>query len=371
MELPELVQEHLGDEDVQAGLALGDDDLLCLTPTRTLLYRADGLLSDERVTEYPHDVERLELSEGRRKTKVRFEYVEDERTLTVPAGATHDALALVLEGILSAGRVLDPDESVVEAFRFSELTLVVADHRIVKHVGNAVWDTEYEAFAYEDLTGVEFERARVATEVVLSVDGRPERIKTPNDDARLVERAIERALTEYFDVTSMSQLQSHFQSEAEADETDSAAAQSDEEYPFNSEIRPLGEDPESRADPVEAGDVKADDGTAASDTDSIAGTVDDADADEAAGTDTTTAIPDAESASSEADSSETDSTATAGSDSDEAQADTAGTDTTEADLERIDEQLVELTTAVNKQNELLRKHHAAIKQLVEELQSDS
>lgn len=368
MELPELVQEHLGDEDVQAGLALGDDDLLCLTPTRTLLYRADGLLSDERVTEFPHDIERLDMSEGRRKTKVRFEYVEDERTLTVPAGATRDALALVLEGILSAGRVLDPDESVVEAFRFSELTLVVADHRIVKHVGNAVWDAEYEAFAYEDLTGVDFERARVATEVVLYVEGRPERIKTPNDDARLVERALERALTEYFDVTSMSQLQSHFQSEAETDEADSATAQSDDEYPFDSEIRPLGEDPKSRADPDEAGDVGTDDGAGDSDTDSITGTVDNAaDADEAVSTDTTTAIHDAESASPEADSVETDSTADAGSDSDEAQIDT---NATKADLDRIDEQLVELTTAVNKQNELLRKHHAAIKQLVEELQSD-
>ncbi|WP_229111757.1 DUF7115 domain-containing protein [Halapricum desulfuricans] len=312
MELPELVREHLGNEDVQAGLALGDDDLLCLTPTRTLLYRADGLLSDERVTDYPHDVERLELSEGRRKTKFHFEYVDDEQSLTVPADATRDVLGLLLEGILRAERVLDAEEGVVEAFRFSELTLVVADDRIVKHVGNAVWDGEYESFEYEALTGIDFEQARVATEVVLSVDGRPKRIKTPNDEARLVERALERALNEYFEVTSLSQLQSRFQSEV--DETDSAAARSNDEYPFDSEIRPLGDDPGSRAD------TDTVDGTGPSDTGSETEPVDAA--------------------------------------------------MTPADLERIEAQLDELTAAVDKQNQLLRNHHTAIKQLVEELQSD-
>ncbi len=370
MELPELISEHLGEEDVRAGLALGDEDLLCLTPTRTLLYRADGLLSDERVTEYPHEVEQLTLSEGRRKTKFHFEYVEGERSLTVPSDATRDALALVLEGILGAEGILDPDESVVEAFRFSELTLVVADRRIVKYVGNTVWDGEYEAFAYEDLTGVDFEQARVATEVVLHINGHPERIKTPNDDARLVERALERGLTDFFDVTSLSELQAQFRSNADdSDKTgNTGTSQSDEAF-LDDEIRPLGGHPESDAetesiDPdqhltsEEAGDRDVTNVAAPSDT----GTPSIADA-EADSTDDSLSVersPDAETAK--------DSTvegAEATNQPDGSPAGTAGDD-----LARIDEQLEELTTAVNKQNELLRKHHAAIKQLVEELQSD-
>ena len=367
MELPELLTEHLDEEDVQAGLALGDDDLLCLTPSRTLLYRADGLLSDERVTEYPHDVEQLGLSEGRRKTKLHFEYVENERSLTVPSDATRNALGLVLQGILGAARILEDDESIVEAFRFSELTLVVADQRIVKHVGNTVWDGEYETFTYEDLTGIDFEQARVATEVVLHVDGRPERIKTPNDDARLVERAIERALADHFDVASLSELQAQFRAEAnDSDETEAANADQSDETFLDDEIRPLGGQPESETDtaqidsgrdPVPEG-VSDDDGTDPS-----------AIADSEAGP-----IADAEAQSTETDSlsedSEADST-TARRDTTADQPGRPSTETTGADLERIDKQLEELTSAVNNQNELLRKHHAAIKQLVEELQSDS
>lgn len=360
MELPELVDEHLGGEDVRAGLALGDDDLLCLTPTRTLLYRADGLLSDERVTEYPHDIERLELSEGRRKTKFRFEYVEDERTLTVPAGATRDTLALVLQGVLGADRILDEQEGVVEAFRFSELTLVVADNRVVKHVGNTVWDGEYESFAYEDLTGVDFEQARVATEVVLYVDGRPERIKTPNDDARLVERALERALTEYFDVTTLSALQSHFQSVSETDgETDQAAEHTDDAYPLDSELRPLGEHPEPRTEHETEpdGDDTAP-GTAETSANETTAADDTADSETV-----TEPIPDAESTS-------TVDSATPDAAVEKKESGPSETAATEADIERINEQLAELTTAVDEQNELLRKHHAAIKQLVAALRSD-
>jgi len=371
MELPELISEHLGEEDVRAGLALGDDDLLCLTPTRTLLYRADGLLSDERVTEYPHEVEQLALSDGRRKTKFHFEYVEDERSLTVPAGATRDALALVLEGILGAEGILDPDESVVEAFRFSELTLVVADRRVVKYVGNTVWEGEFEAFAYEDLTGVDFEQARVATEVVLHVDGHPERIKTPNDDARLVERALERALTGFFDVPSLSELQAQFRSSADdSDGTANTGADQSEETFLDDEIRPLGGHPESDAEtesidpdrdlaPEAAGGGEATDVAAASDTETVS--IADAEADS-----TDDSLSEEGSSSAETARDSTADGVETTNQPDGLSADTAGDD-----LERIDEQLEELTTAVNRQNELLRKHHAAIKQLVEELQSDS
>ena len=43
MEIPNLVRQSLGGEEIEAGVNLGDEDLICLTPTRTLLYRAEGL----------------------------------------------------------------------------------------------------------------------------------------------------------------------------------------------------------------------------------------------------------------------------------------------------------------------------------------
>jgi len=340
MEIPELVQEHLGGEELQTGIMLGDEDVLCLTPTRLLCYRAEGLLSDESVTEYPHEVERLGLNEGRRKTKFVFEYVEDTRSLTVPNGVAGDVLELVLEGILSTERVLEEDEGVVGAFRFSELTLIVAEQRLVKHVGGSVWESDFETFAYEDLTGLEFEKASVATEIVLQIDGRPQRIKTPNDKARLVEKTLQKAVFEFFDVTSMSELQSHFQTEADEKSVDEEPASTGDEFSFGSEITPLGGDSEatnaSTEDETNRSIVDAED-------EPTKGETEDGEPAIASG------LSETESASIETGD---------GPDPDAL---------TQEDLQEVSDQLSELTTAVNKQNELLRKQHGAIKQLIEEL----
>ena len=82
MSQPEIVQADLDDEDVVARVDLGGEDELYVTPTRTLLYRAEGLLSDESVEEYPHEAERVTVSEGRRKAKVTLDYgLDGEKTV--------------------------------------------------------------------------------------------------------------------------------------------------------------------------------------------------------------------------------------------------------------------------------------------------
>lgn len=338
MEIPELVQEHLGDEELQTGIKLGEEDVLCLTPTRLLLYRGEGLISDESVTEFPHELERLQLNEGRRKTKFVFEYVEDKRSLTVPNDVADDVLELVLQGVLTTERILDDDESVVGSFRFSELTLVIAEQRVVRHVGSSVWEDDFEMYVFEDLTGLEFEKASVATEIVLRIGNRPQRIKTPNDKARLVEKTLQKAVFEYFDVTSMAELQSHF--EAEADENGSDDDPTSDELTFDSEIRPLGgENDDTEGESI----VDAEDESSVETASASAG----------------------EEPSISSDLSETGS---ASIESGDEQPDPETI--TRADLDAVNEQVSELTTAVNKQNEMLRKQHAAIKQLIEELQQD-
>jgi len=206
MEIPSLVRQSLGGEEIEAGVTLGDEDLICLTPTRTLLYRAEGLLSDEKVEEYPHEIERLDVKEGRRKTKFVVEYVDGSRSFSVPSNRDTQALELFMTGVLRGADVADPDESVVGAFRFSELALVVTDARVVKHIGSSVWSADYEVYAFEALTGLRFERASVATEVVLEIGGRPQRIKTPNERARKVQQVIENAVFEYYGVESLDAL---------------------------------------------------------------------------------------------------------------------------------------------------------------------
>jgi len=205
MSHPEIVEAALDDEPVAAEVPLGGDDVLYVTPTRTLIFRAEGLLSDESVEEYPHDAERVTVSEGRRKSKVALDYgLEGEKTFSMPTKRIDQALHPVLAGVLNAADITDAGETVKQTFRFSELTLVVTSARLVKHIGAAVWDEDYEEFHFEDVTDLGFEDGSVATSIVLTIGGgRQERFKTPNDDARAVKEALESALLAYHDAPSL------------------------------------------------------------------------------------------------------------------------------------------------------------------------
>ncbi|MFO8114314.1 MAG: hypothetical protein R6U01_02970 [Halorubrum sp.] len=204
MSLPDLLAETVGDESVAAEVSLGGDDRLAVTPTRTLVYRGDGLLSDESVTEYSHDVERISVSTGRRKAKLTLGYgLDGDETISLPASRADEVLHPVLAGVLSATGVTDPGESVLRTFRFSELTLVVTSDRLVKHVGSAVWDEEFEEFSYADLADLDFEEGTVATAVVLAHGGRSERFKAPNESARALRETLVDAVCAYHDVDSL------------------------------------------------------------------------------------------------------------------------------------------------------------------------
>ncbi|WP_152042063.1 DUF7115 domain-containing protein [Salinigranum salinum] len=207
---PDVVQSALGDEGVAARVDLGDDALF-VTPTRTILYRADKLLSDESVEEFPHGAERVSVSTGRRKATITLDYgLDGERSFSVPAKALDRALHPVLAGTLNAVGVTDPGETVKETFRFSELTLVVTSDRLVKHIGNAVWDEEFEEFRYEDVTDLSFEEGSVATTLVLTLGGRRERFKAPNERAREVRERLTEAVLDHHGVDSVAALRERF-----------------------------------------------------------------------------------------------------------------------------------------------------------------
>lgn len=331
MELPDLVRDHLGSEQVQAGVALGDDDLLCLTPTRVLVYSGEGLLSDEAVEIHELDVERLLLSEGRRKTKFVFEYVDRTESLTVPRRRADKALELLMEGILDVAGVTEPEESVAGVYRFSELTLVVTDRRLVKHVGTPAWDDDYEGYPFESVTGLDFEEGSVATQIVLSVDGRPERIKAPNDAAPMLRRTLEEVLFEFRDVDSLAAF-NRVVAPAEAPEDESEPDHLD----LGEGIDPLvAEEPDP--EPAEPDDEEAETDSPRPERIQVDPRPDQAEEPEA----------------------------------DEAEA--VATETPRDDrpsgdeLAEIQAQLADLEATIEDQTDLLRKHHEAIQQLISEL----
>jgi hypothetical protein len=204
MSLPELVRSLLGEESVTAEVSLGGEDALYVTPTRTLRYRADGLLSDESADQYGHDAERVAASEGRRKSKITLDYgLDGEEQFSVPVKRLDDALEPIVAGVLRSNGIVDADETVRRLFRFSELTVVVTDARVVKHIGAAVWDGEFEEFGFADVTDLDFEDGSVATSIVLTVGGRQERFKAPNEEARAVRETLKAAVLAYHDAPNL------------------------------------------------------------------------------------------------------------------------------------------------------------------------
>ncbi|WP_436934807.1 DUF7115 domain-containing protein [Halovenus marina] len=344
MEIPDLIKQRLGGEEIESAVNLGDEDLICFTPTRTLLYRAEGILSDESVSVYDHDIERLNVSEGRRKTTFELQYLDSTESFKIASGRAEPVLKRLLAGVLHTSDVTDDGESVVDVFRFSELTLVITEARLIKHIGASVWDEDFAEYPFESVTGLEFEDGSVATQLVLSVDGRPQRIKAPSDQARVVRDTLEKALFAYHDVESLDQLNSAVGVDDEPETDDSS------DLSLDDTITPLvSDDPDDSAehdDPAESDTLLDTSGDESADNE-------DDESDQFSVTETDTA------AESEVGSQrETDS-----------QSETASAESPidPAEFEEMQTQLSKLTRAVGQQNELLKQQHETIERLIEEL----
>ena len=327
-ELPARLRAAAGDEPVIESVDLGGGDALVVTPGVTHVYRAEGLLSDERVESYSHDVDRFAVRESRRKQTLILEALDGEQRFTVPTGAVDTVVGAVLEGIIRTIGVVDRTESVEAQFRFSDLTLVVTDAKLFKHVGPSVWNEDYEIFDYDSLTGMDFEEGRVATKVVVEIGGRQHRVKVPNEQAGRVRREIQTAVFAYHDVSSLEQLRAAIGEETEGDA-----------------------DPEPVASVTEPrdGDEETDDGSgtqwsppADQDVTGPRGTTTSSTAEEATGAAETNADAD-----------------------DDASVDSVGADA--GDVAALAERVDALEATLDRQTELLEAQRETIDQLVEEL----
>jgi hypothetical protein len=334
MEIPDRVKQQLDGESIQSAVSLGDEDVICFTPSRTLLYRGEGLLSDESLAVYDHDVERLNVNEGRRKVTFELEYVDSVEKFKITKKRMEPVLTRLLAGVLGTKGVTEEGETVEGVFLLSELTLVVTETRLVKHVGSYVWDPDFEEYPYADVTGLEFEEGSVATQLVVSVSGRPQRIKASNDEARKIRRTLSEALFDYHDVSSLEALNEK-----------------------------LGGQPE----PAEPG---GDDGFSLDD--SISPLVSDSSAEESAdGPEGVTDSGDEDTAVVAETSAEGAVSGTSGA-AGESAADNSAAESSE--IEALRKQVSELTTAVERQQEQLddqseqiRQQRETIEQLIEEL----
>lgn len=246
MDVPTLVSEALGNEEVAAHVPLKGEDALFVTSTRTLRYSDEGLLSDESVDEFPHDAERVSVSPGRRKATIELDYgTGGSKSFTVPGGNLEAALHPVLAGVLNANGVTGPGETITRTFRFSELTVVVTSNRLVKHIGSAVWDREFEEIPYETVTGLSVEEGNVSSQFVLTTAERTQRIKAPNESFRAVHETIEDAILSYHGVDSIAEFEA-IAEEEDAETLDTAANSAEptdaitEDVSFEEGVDPIG-----------------------------------------------------------------------------------------------------------------------------------
>ncbi len=345
MEIPNLVRERLGGESIEATVSLGDEDVICLTPTKTILYRGEGLLSDESVSVYAHDIERLNLSVGRRNTKFSLTYVDGTKEFKVPGDRADTLLQILMQGVLRVAGVADEDESVAGVFQFSELTLVVTESRLIKHIGAPVWDDDFEVFDYDDVTGLDFEEGSVATQIILTVDGRPQRIKAPSEQAPQLKQTLTQTLCAYYDVSSLADLAGQLaQNEDEADSDSADAEPSPNRFELEDGISPLVGESGGDDDPTDGSNEMTQQPTASETSPATdqRGQSSAAEPDE---------LGDSSTATSEVPSASPVESATGA-----APTAAAAEEVEPADIDAIKQQLSTLTEAVKRQNKLLREH---------------
>lgn len=373
MSQPQIVQSALGGETVVARIGLGGEDELYATPTRTFVYRAEGLLSDESVEEYPHDAERVTVSEGRRKAKVTLDYgLDGSETFALPAKHLDRALHPIVEGVLKANGILDEGESMERLFRFSELTLVVAGARVVRHIGSGLWDEEYEEYRYEDVTDLTFENGSVATSVVLTVGGRQERFKTPNEDARAVREALESTLLGYWGVSTLDELRAANEPEDEEPAETDEVSFGDGPDPLSANPAELSDEPKN-ATRSEASETQAGDAPNAPDAVGVAeggaaaaqavreGTAEEESSDESEAADAVEQGPPVQQAQPSATDAEAAESAEAGF------ADSGFESAGPVDDDALVDEVAALRETVEAQGEEIRRQQELIEQLIEEL----
>ncbi|GKZ12945.1 hypothetical protein HAL_08260 [Haladaptatus sp. T7] len=367
MSIPGIVQSSLGDEHVAAKVSLGGEDILYVTPTRTLIYRADGLLSDESVEEYPHDAERITVSEGRRKSTITLDYgIDGTEKFKIPTKRLHDALHPVIAGVLNGAGVTDSNEQVLQTYQFSELTLVLTSARVVKHVGEAIWDTDFEQFHFADVTSLDVEEGNVSSQIIIEADGRPQRIKTPSDRTREVRERIEQGLLSYHDVGSYAEFEQTVVPDDPEPDADENVSFAEDDDVFGGGVEPLNANPPElndsgqivetpTADPL-GGESESVNGGGAG---TVAAEATPADSPSASsGTATNTVADGTRADGMQTDEEEPDETVFADS----------GFESASENLDDpVEAQLAALTETVERQNELLERQQKTIERLISEL----
>ncbi len=204
MSLPGGVSVLVDEDELIDRVVLDDHRSLFVTPSKAITHRERSLLTEESVESYPTDVDRLSLEEGKRQVTVTFEYHDGStRELQLPMRTMAAALKALLASVIRATDVIVEGEAIVELYRFNELTVIVTDKRLLKHVGQALWADSYDAIDFDIIRNIMTETGQVSTGVNIETTDGGERLKIPHETADRFVSRLEEAVLSYHDVVDL------------------------------------------------------------------------------------------------------------------------------------------------------------------------
>lgn len=204
MSLPGAVSMVIDEEHLIDRVSLDEHRTLFVTPDTAVAHRERSLLTEESVDTYPTDARELGLEEGKRQSTVTFVYDDGERkALELPTETRASALKALLASTIKATGTVAADESIIELYRFKELTVIVTDRRLLKHVGRALWADSFDVIEYEAVRDIRIEAGQVSTGINIDLIDGSDRLKVPHDTADDLVDRLETAVCEYHDVAAL------------------------------------------------------------------------------------------------------------------------------------------------------------------------
>jgi hypothetical protein len=84
----------------------------------------------------------------------------------------------LIRGAIHAKNTLQQGESIKKICRKGELTIVLTNMKILKHIGTSLWDIDFESFDLETISKIYVDAGGISSELIIESNNRLHRIKT-------------------------------------------------------------------------------------------------------------------------------------------------------------------------------------------------
>lgn len=181
MELPDVISDLiLDDETILSRTLISNGVELIVTSTRLFLYRGVGLINTESFEEYKLNVDRISISLDRKKAQIILDYGINRPSVEFQAHRKYLDMIYdpLIRGAIHANNTLQQRESIKKICRKGELTIVLTNMKILKHIGTSLWDIDFESFDLETISKIYVDAGGISSELIIESNNRLHRIKT-------------------------------------------------------------------------------------------------------------------------------------------------------------------------------------------------